>query len=191
VGSQIKDLVAMRDVESLYEIMSENENWMTQLDAAEGLVKLGDRRGLEFLVSAEQSEEREIREVAREILESPSTAKMRGEVEDEERRALEAKIEVARKRLQKGQKVFQYKMVYLPSGDILNEDPMSEGFEVPALDEFGLEGWEVVNILPRRNQVLAGNLAEHLTGAYFLLKREVAPEESAGLGKSQASIRRF
>ena len=49
MNSQIKDLVAMRDVDSLYELMTENDEWMTQLDAAEGLVRLGDRRGYEFL----------------------------------------------------------------------------------------------------------------------------------------------
>jgi hypothetical protein len=122
--------------------------------------------------------------VAREILDSPALAARRRELEAEEERARLVKIEAARKRLQQGRKVFRYKMVYLPSGDILNEDPLSEGFEVPALDEFGFEGWEVVNLIPRRNQVLTGSLAEHLTGAYFLLKREVAPEESADLGKS-------
>jgi hypothetical protein len=184
VGSQINDLVAMKDAESLYEIMAENEDWMDQLDAAEGLVRLGDRRGLEFLVSAEQSEEREIREAAREILESPALASRRRELEIEDERALQLKIEAARKRLQKGQKVFRYRMVYLASGDVLNEDPLSEGFDLPALDEFGLEGWEVVNLIPRRNQVITGALSEHLTGVYFLLKREVTPDESADLGKS-------
>jgi hypothetical protein len=184
VASQIDELVAMRDAQTLYELMAEDEDWMVQLDAAEGLVRLGDRRGLEFLHSAQHSEEREVREVAREILESPGLSRMRREVEDEERRALERKVENARQRLQKGQKVFRYRMVYLPSGDILNEDPLSEGFDLPALDEFGLEGWEVVNIIPRRNQILPGDLTEHMTGAYFLLKREVGPDESAELGKT-------
>lgn len=49
MSSQINDLVAMRDIKSLYEIMSEDEEWINQLDAAEGLVKLGDRRGYEFI----------------------------------------------------------------------------------------------------------------------------------------------
>ena len=53
MGSRIKDLVAMGDVQTLYELMSEDEDWMNQLDAAEGLVRLGDLRGLEFLLSAE------------------------------------------------------------------------------------------------------------------------------------------
>jgi hypothetical protein len=182
MASQINDLVKMKDAESLYEIMVENEEWMIQLDAAEGLVKLGDRRGLEFLLSAEQSEDDGIRDVAREILDGPEVRRMRAGIEDEERRALAVKVDTARKRLQKGYKVFRYKMVYLPSGDLLNEDPLSEGFDVPILNEFGLEGWEVMNILPRRKQLLVDLADEHITGAYFLLKKEVAPDESDKLG---------
>lgn len=184
MGSPIADLVAMRDIETLYELMANDEDWMIQLDAAEGLVKLGDRRGLEFLFGAEQSEEKEIREVATEILQSPELSRMRREVEDEERHNFQVRIENARKRLQNGRKVFRYKMVYLPAGDLLSEDPLSKGFAVPALDEFGLEGWEVVNMIPRRRQVVSGTLDEHFTGAYFLLKREVAPEESTELDKA-------
>ena len=74
MASQIDDLVGMGDVESLYELMAEDDDWMVQLDAAEGLVKLGDARGLEFLLSAEQSEENEMRKVAREILADPMVA---------------------------------------------------------------------------------------------------------------------
>ena len=65
MSSQINDLVAMRDTESLYEIMTEDEEWMNQLDAAEGLVKLGDRRGYEFIITATLSDDEEILEVAK------------------------------------------------------------------------------------------------------------------------------
>ncbi len=64
MGPQINDLVKMGDVETLYELMAEDEDWMNQLDAAEGLVKLGDRRGLEFLLEAQGSEEKDIRQGA-------------------------------------------------------------------------------------------------------------------------------
>jgi hypothetical protein len=57
MGSQINDLIKMGDIETLYELMAEDDSWVDQLDAAEGLVKLGDIRGLEFLISAEQSED--------------------------------------------------------------------------------------------------------------------------------------
>jgi len=48
-----------------------------QLDAAEGLIKLGDRRGYEFLLSVRLSDDEDIQEVAREIFDSPDLAKMR------------------------------------------------------------------------------------------------------------------
>ncbi len=181
MGPQIKDLVSMGDVETLYELMSEDEDWMDQLDAAEGLVKLGDRRGLEFLLSAQDSEEKEIRQVANEILDSPEIVNRRQEMEAEDEREFKRKVGNARVRLQKGQKVFRYKMVYFPSGDILNEDPTSQGFQVPALDEFGLGGWEVVHIIPRRKQLLVASVDEGFSGAFFLLKKEIAPEESSEL----------
>jgi hypothetical protein len=181
MGSQINDLVAMGDIETLYELMAEDDSWMDQLDAAEGLVKLGDIRGLEFLISAEQSEDKEIRQVAKEILDSPAIALKREELEAEEKRALREKVEIAKKRLQKGGKVFRYKMVYLPAGEILDQDPSSEGFAIPALTEHGLEGWEVVNLIPRRKQTLVSVVDENYSGAYFLLKKEISPDESAEL----------
>ena len=181
--SQIKDLVAMRDVDSLYELMTEDEEWMTQLDAAEGLVKLGDRRGYEFLLTATLSDDESILEVANEILASPELARMRTEIEAERDRNRRARIESARLRLQKGGKVFRYKMVYLPASAILSEDPLNEGFDVPALENHGLEGWEVVNIIPRRRTMLVGGVDDHFAGAYFLLKKEVLPHESSDLDK--------
>ena len=181
MGTQIADQVQMRDVETLYELMAEDEDWMNQLDAAEGLVKLGDKRGLEFLLSARQSEDREIRDVAKEVLESPTLKRMLDEIKAEERRELQGKVDAAKKRLQKGQKVFRYKMVFLPTGEMLDEDLASEGFYIPGLSEFGLEGWEVVNMIPRRGQVLGGSVDEYISGAYFLMKKEVSPDEAGEL----------
>lgn len=181
MGPQIKDLIAMGDVQTLYGLMAEDDDWMTQLDAAEGLVKLGDPRGLEFLLSAEQSEEKEVRQVAKEILASPEIARKIEDLEAEEKREFRAKVEVAKKRLQSGRKVFRYKMVYLPAGDLLDEDPLSRGFDVPALTEYGLEGWEVVGILSRRKQVLVDIVDDNLAGAYVLLKKEMSSDESTEL----------
>jgi hypothetical protein len=181
MGPQINDLVKMGDAQSLYEIMAEDDDWMNQLDAAEGLVKLGDRRGLEFLLSARYSDEKEVQQVAKEILESKELAPKRAELEAQDEREFQAKVENGKKRLQKGNKVFRYKMVYVPASDILSEDPAEEGFQIPALDAFGLEGWEVIHMLPRRRQVLVSGVDDAFTGAYILLKKEVAPDESAEL----------
>jgi hypothetical protein len=181
MSTQINELVRMRDAETLYELMTETDEWMTQLDAAEGLVKLGDRRGYEFVISATLSDDEAILEVAQEILDSPEFAKMRSEIEAERERSHHVRIDLARKRLQNGGKVFRYKMVYLPAGTLMGDDPLSKGFNIPALEEQGLEGWEVVHILPSRRALLVGSIDDHFTGAYFLLKKEFLPSEGADL----------
>ena len=181
MASPINELVKMRDVETLYELMTEDDEWMAQLDAAEGLVKLGDRRGYEFLLSAVLSDDESILEVAQEILDSPEFAKMRSDIEMERERGHRARLDSAKKRLQNGGKVFRYKMVYLPAGALMGEDPLSKGYEVPALEEHGLEGWQVVHMLPSRRALLVGSIDDHFTGAYFLLQKEYLPGERAEL----------
>ena len=183
MASQIDELVRMRDIETLFELMTEDDEWMTQLDAAEGLMKLGDRRGYEFLLTATMSDDEAIQEVVREVFDSPELAKMRKEIEAERERDHRARIESAKKRLQNGGRVFRYKMLYLPSGALLGEDPLGEGFNIPALEEHGLEGWEIAYVLPSRRALLVGSVDDHFTGAYFLLKKEVLPTESVELDK--------
>ena len=181
MATQINELIRMRDVETLYELMTEDDEWMTQLDAAEGLIKLGDRRGYEFVLSATLSDDESILEVAQEIVDSPEFTRMRTEIEAEYERTHRARVESAKKRLQGGGKVFRYKMVYLPAGALMSDDPLSKGFSVPALEEHGLEGWEVVHMLPSRRALLVGSIDDHFTGAYFLLKKEFLPSEGAQL----------
>lgn len=178
MASQINDLIRMRDTDTLYELMTEDDDWLTQLDAAEGLILLGDRRGYEFLLSAMMSEQDEMREAAQEIFESPELAKMRSNIEAEREREHRARVEAAKKRLQNGGKVFRYKMIYLPSGALMGDDPLGKGFDVPGLEEHGLEGWEVIEMLPSRRALLVGSIDDHFTGAYFLLKKEYLPGES-------------
>jgi len=181
MASQIDELVRMRDLESLYELMTEDDEWMTQLDAAEGLIKLGDHRGYEFLLTATISDDESILEVAQEIMDSPEFTRLRGEIEAKRERDHRLRMDSARKRLQQGGKVFRYKMVYLPAGALIGDDPLSKGFPVPALEEHGLEGWEVVQMLPSRRALLVGSIDDHFTGAYFLLKKEFLPGEGAEL----------
>ena len=181
MSSQIDDLVRMRDVETLYELMTEDEDWLTQFDAAEGLVKLGDRRAYPFLMTATLSDDEEILEVAREIMESADFSRMRVELEAEQKRKTAERVQQAKVRLQNGGRVFRYKMVYIPAGALTLEDPLSEGYEVPALQTQGLEGWEIVSMLPSRRNSLVGSVDDHFTGAYFLLKKEVLAREANDL----------
>ena len=181
--SQIDDLIAMRDIETLYEILTEDEDWLTQFDAAEGLIKLNDRRGFEFVATATLSDDDEILEVAKEIQDSPEYKRMQREIESEIENEKRLHLETARKRLQIGGKVFRYKMVYLPSGAFAGDDPMSKGYGLPALDNFGLEGWEVMNVFPGPQATIPNRPEKQNTGAYFLLKKEIHASESAELDK--------
>ena len=181
MSSQIDQLVSMRDVETLYELLTEHEDWLTQFDAAEGLVKLGDRRGYEFVATALLSDDEEILEVAKEIRDSPEFDRLRRKLEAEHAAEKRARLESAKKRLQKGGRVYRYKMVYLSAGALTGDDPLGQGFEIPTLDQHGLEGWEVVNMLPARRALLVGSVDDHFTGAYFLLKKEITPNEAAEL----------
>ncbi|MGZ9222288.1 MAG: hypothetical protein ACXW4Q_09275 [Anaerolineales bacterium] len=178
MSSTINDLIAMRDIDSLYELMTEDDEWMNQFDAAEGLIKLGDKRGYEFVITAMLSDDEEILEVAQEILESPEFKRMQADVEAEQKSQHAERILTAKKRLQNGGKVFRYKMVYLPVNALMQDDPLSEGFAVPALEAQGLTGWEIINVIPSRGARLVGSMEGIFTGAYFLLKKEVLPGEA-------------
>ncbi len=181
MASQIDELVRMGDVDTLFELMTEDEEWLTQFDAAEGLIKLGDRRGYDFVMTGLLSDDEEIHDAAQEILDSPELAKMREQIESEREREHTQRVASAKKRLQNGGKVFRYKTVYLPSGAIIGDDSLGRGFDIPALAEHGLEGWEVIHMLPSRGATLASSIDSAFTGAYFLLKKEVLPAESAEL----------
>jgi len=179
--TQIDELVKMRDVETLHELMTEDEEWLVQLEAAEGLVKLGDRRGYEFLLTSLMSDDEEILEVAKEILDSPELTRMKNEIEAEREREHISYIESAKKRIQVGGKVFRYKMVYQTAAELMGNDPLSNEYSLPSLDNQGLQGWEVVTIIPQRRSMMVASVDDHFTGAYFLLKKEILPHESAEL----------
>lgn len=181
MSTQIDELVRMRDIETLHELMTEDEDWLVQLEAAEGLVKLGDRRGYEFLLTSLMSDDEDILEVAREILDSPELTRMKNEIEAGRERERRAHIESARKRIQNGGRVFRYRMAYLPAAALMGNDPLKDEYNVPLLDNHGLQGWEVVAFIPQRRSMLVHSVDDHFTGAYFLLKKEILPHESAEL----------
>jgi hypothetical protein len=76
-------------------------------------------------------------------------------------------------------------MVYLPVNALMEDDPLSEGFAIPALEEHGLTGWEITSVIPSRGARLVGSMEGIFTGAYFLLKKEVLPGEAGDLDKEE------
>jgi hypothetical protein len=108
---------------------------------------------------------------------------MKNVIEAEREREHRVQMEAAKKRIQGGGKVFRYKMVYLPAAALMGDDPLQDEYSVPSLDNHGLAGWEVVTIIPQRRSMLVSSVDDHFTGAYFLLKKEILPNESAELDK--------
>lgn len=181
--SAVDDLVTMRDVESLAEIMNENDDWMLQLDAAEGLVQLGDRRGLEYLLIARQSDIEDIQDAVKEILEDPDVKRMRAQIEAEQRFDSQKLVESARERLKNGHKVYLHKVIHLSSGDFMQYEGSEDGFQIFDLNDAGLQGWKVVGVMPGRHLVAPGE--DGFTGAYVFLQKELDPGEAAELDKHE------
>jgi hypothetical protein len=185
------NLVRMRDAETLYELMTEDEDWMTQLEAAEGLVKLGDRRGYEFLMTATMSDDEEILEVAQEIIDSPTSHECARRSKRNKGASRTSVCGRRKEALQRGGRVFRYKMVYVPASALMEDDPLSEGFDHPALEEHGLTGWEIVHMIPSRRNSLVGSVEAITSRARtFLLKKEVLAGEANDLRELKRS-RRF
>lgn len=179
MSSAIRDLVSMRDVESLVEILNESDDWMDQVDAAEGLVRLGDRRGLDYLLIAKQSDIDDIGRVAGEVLANPEIVRHREQIEAEIRFSSKKLIEVAHGRIKAGKKVFLHKVVYVSAAELLQDDSSGMGFELFAVNDAGLDGWEMVNVVPRRQITGPGENAA--VGAYVFLKKELGPGDAAEL----------
>ncbi len=177
----IQDLVNMHDIESLYEVMTENDDFMYCLDAAEGLIILGDQRGIEFLTEATQSEDEDISAVAREILDSPEIRRKRDELQVDKKREREDLLANAKKRIQAGRKVFIYKSVYLPASFFLGNEFEEQGESVPALNDFGFEGWEVAAFVGKLGRTSPLSADGNLSGGYFLIKKEISADEISEL----------
>ena len=180
--SAIRDLVSMRDVETLAEILNDSDDWLDQIDAAEGLLQLGDRRGLDYLLITSQSDMGEIADAAQEVLLDPQNVRMREQVEAEIRFASRKLVEQAHERLKQGKKVFLHKVLYVPAAELLRDDRDGQGFEIFSVNDAGLEGWEMVNVVPRRQVTGPGEKAA--VGAYVFLKKELAPGDAGELEKS-------
>jgi len=179
MDAHIQRLFASHDVDALVEIMTGGDDEVIQVDAAEALLRLGDQRGLRFLLQAEGSPDKRLREFAGDLLDSDEVRGLVAALEAQEDREHEARVAEAKVRLQKGRKVFRYKLVFVSTEDLMQEDLAGKGIDLFDLSEAGLAGWEVVSLIPRRQLIL--DINEKWTGAYALLKKELAPDEGAEL----------
>jgi hypothetical protein len=181
----VQELVKMGDIASLYEIMTEHDDFIYSLDAAEGLITLGDERGADFLMAAAESEDEDIRDVAREILDSPEVVSKLKTLEGASKKDNVAALAAARERIAAGKKVFIYKTIFLPATYFISADPSDDGDYVEALNDFGFEGWEVAAYFPMSTLPGRGSspitLSGKVTGGHFLIKKEISASDNAEL----------
>lgn len=107
-------------------------------------------------------------------------------------------------RIARGQRVFLYHSIYVPVDSSVNGESMSNGFHIEALKGMGLNGWEIVQVVPRTvatvlenrniasgNVTFAGGLGGTVAGVHVMLKKEVASgweKDEADAAEVSASI---
>lgn len=100
------------------------------------------------------------------------------------------------KKINLGQKCFIYKKLYIPVDSIIDGEQQTEWFDIDKLNEFGLQGWEVIAVVPRtlgktyKNQstlmspghgiMNAGEswgaaMGGNIIGVHIILKKELIP----------------
>lgn len=109
----------------------------------------------------------------------------RREKEEKLQRLVFAVSDVIKKRLQTGQAVVLYETVYLPVDSVINEQVIGDPFEISTIMRLGLDGWEVIQTIPRtvgiglaNHQVgysagesWGGGVGGNIMGVYILLKK--------------------
>lgn len=107
-----------------------------------------------------------------------------------EREARSQRIAVAvgetiKKRLQAGHTIILYETVYSSVGSVVNEQTIGDEFEISTIRKLGLDGWEVIQAIPRtvgiglaNHQVgysagesWGGGVGGNIAGVYILLKK--------------------
>ncbi len=94
-------------------------------------------------------------------------------------------------RLRQGYPVFLYHSVYIKVNSILMDERLNEGFDMSALFEMGLAGWEAVGIIPRTigvgltntsmgsavGNTSGGGSGGNILGAHVLLRKRLSMDD--------------
>lgn len=106
------------------------------------------------------------------------------------------RAELLRKRAENGNRVFLYESLYIPVDSKIDDQQMCNTFDIDALRELGLLGWEILQVVPRtigmslinKNLVgglstgvdaYAGGIGGVVVGVHVILRREVEPHHDA------------
>jgi hypothetical protein len=100
---------------------------------------------------------------------------------------LEERKKLIRNRLARGERVFLYHSVYIPVDSEVLGQPLNDVFDIGCLTELGLNGWDIVQVVPKTQGIAlenkytvgpplktyAGGMGGNVIGVYVLLKKEV------------------
>lgn len=117
----------------------------------------------------------------------------RESIEDRQRKeeSIQATIEDVQTSVQKGKARFLYNFVFLSVDSVLLKKSFCQGFEIHELQRMGLDGWEVIGIVPKTvgvglenvsigstsGQTYGGGIGGNVAGVYVLLKKVIHSEE--------------
>jgi hypothetical protein len=93
--------------------------------------------------------------------------------------------ETIKKRLQAGYTIYLYETIYSSIGSVINGQTIGDEFEISTIRKLGLDGWEVVQAIPRtigigltNHQVgfsagesWGGGMGGNIAGVHILLKK--------------------
>jgi hypothetical protein len=112
------------------------------------------------------------------------------EVEAKKQEAISARVEQLFDQVRSGGRAFLYGSLYLAVDSIVNEEAMAGGFDVGELRSLGLDGWDIVGVIPRtlglalNNRTVdpfgptsyGGGMGGNVVGVHLLLRKElIAP----------------
>lgn len=100
---------------------------------------------------------------------------------------LRSKADDIWRRVESGQKAYLYEDVYLPVDSIINENPVCSFFDISILRTFGLDGWDVVAVIPRTigvgltnvsvgsatGHTWGGGIGGNVVGVHIVLRKEI------------------
>jgi multidrug efflux pump subunit AcrA (membrane-fusion protein) len=109
---------------------------------------------------AEEKRQEEVSRQARAAAESQKLA----ELQRVRHEAITNRITALHTQVADGQRLFLYETLYLPVDSVVLEENIAPGFDLGALRELGLAGWEVVGVVPRTIGVALTNKTTELLG---------------------------
>ena len=111
------------------------------------------------------------------------TEQARQEAEAKLKRIEYAIGENIKQRLQTGHTIYLYETVYTPVGSILNDELLGDNLDLSSVRKLGLEGWEVVQVIPKTVGVgltnratgdfhsWGGGMGGNVLGVFIMLKK--------------------